>query len=235
MLFKAMRNSLLVFSILISACGYPPLTAEFEEVSTDYTYIIGSGDTVNVFVWGHPDVTTSVPVRPDGKITIPLVEDILASGKTPYDLARQIEKEFSVYIREPQVYVLVTEFQGVDAQQIRIIGQINTNSGGSNRSGGGGGDSGGGGGAGGFGDGGFSRYSATSIPYERGMTLLDVIIAIGSIGEFADGNRASIIRTVNGEMKQYGVKIDDLAEDGDMTANVKMLPGDILVIPEAFF
>jgi polysaccharide export outer membrane protein len=183
-------------------------------ISQDYTYLIGPGDSVDIYVWGNPDISKVVTVRPDGKVTVPLVEDIQASGKTANELARKLEGAYAEYIRDPQVVVMVAEFQGVDQQQIRVIGQVGSSGGGDNSS---------------------NRYSGESIPYERGMTLMDVIIRIGSIGEFADGNRASIIRNIDGVKKQFGVKIDDLVEDGDMSNNVQMLPGDILVIPEAFF
>jgi len=205
---------LIILSFLgLSACGYHPLLIDDAEVPSNYTYVIGPGDGINITVWGHPDLSGAGTVRPDGKITLPLVEDILASGKTSFELARLIEHVLDQFIRDPSVVVIVTGFQGIEQQQIRIIGQI----------GGSGGDSG------------SSRYSGMSLPYQRGMTLLDIIIRIGQIGEFADGNRASIIRRVNGQYQQLGVKIDDLIEDGNMDANVNMLPGDILVIPEAFF
>lgn len=217
------RVPILIMCIFIFAgCSYPPLKDD-ETLSGDYTYLIGPGDNVNIFVWGHPDVSQSVPVRPDGKITMPLVEDVLVSGKTPYELARMMEKELAVYIRDPKVVVMVTGFQGIDAQQIRIVGQINS--------------SGAGGNSGGTGIGGSNvgRYSGKKIPYTKGMTLLDVIISIGSIGQYADGNRASIIRKINGKQQRFGLKIDDLIEDADISKNVKMMPGDILVIPEAYF
>ena len=223
---------LMMCSLAFAGCSYPPLEDD-GTLTGDYTYLIGPGDNVDIFVWGHPDVSQSVPVRPDGKITVPLVEDVQASGKTPYEMARTMEEELSVYIRDPKVVVMVTEFQGVDEQQIRIVGQINQ--GGSGGSSGGGGSRGGGGGGFGGGNNNSNRYSGQSIPYKRGMTLLDVIISIGSIGWFADGNRASIIRNVNGVQQNFGVKIDDLIENADMTKNVRMMPGDILVIPEAFF
>jgi len=217
---------LMICSLIIMGCSYPQLE-EDATLSGDYTYLIGPGDNVNIFVWGHPDVSLSVPVRPDGKITLPLVEDVSASGQTPYELARTMEKELSIYIRDPKVTVMVTGFVGVDRQQIRIVGQINSGglSGGSTSGSGGSGSSGGGSG----------RYSGQTIPYKKDMSLLDVIISIGSIGQFADGNRASVIRNINGKPQRFGVRIDDLIEDADMSKNVKMMPGDILVIPEAFF
>ncbi len=205
---------ILFFSILISACSHPPLGEEEKNNNNDYSYQIGPGDLVNIFVWDNPDISSIVNVRPDGKITTPMAEDLLVSGKTPNQVARELEGLFKDFIRDPQVVVMVSEFQGVDSQQIRIVGQLGNDSGANSES---------------------TRYRGLSIPYERGMTLLDVVIRIGSIGEFADGNRASIIRKINGVERTFGVKLDDLVDDGDMSENVSMLPGDILIIPEAFF
>jgi len=206
--------------LLASGCGYPPLSQDEDAtIPSDYTYIIGPGDSVNIFVWGNPDISTSATVRPDGKITIPLAEDLLASGKTPSQLARVMEKALAKYVRDPQVVIMVGGFQGVYSQQVRIIGQIG---------GGGGGSSSGGGG-------GSAHYSAKAFPYKKDLTLLDLVIQIGGLGQYADGNRASIIRNIDGEPQHFGVRIDDLVDNADLTANVKILPGDILIIPEAFF
>ena len=213
--------------LLASGCGYLPLLSEEENdvavLPSDYTYIIGPGDSVNIFVWGNPDISTTATVRPDGKITIPLAEDLLASGKTPSQLARVMEKKLAKYVRDPQVVIIVGGFQGVYSQQVRVIGQL---------SGGGGGGGGFGGGGGG---GGSAHYSAKAFPYKKDMTLLDLVIQIGGLGQYADGNRASIIRSVNGEPQQFGIKIDDLIDDANLSENVKILPGDIVIIPEAFF
>ena len=206
--------------LLVSGCGYPPLTQEEDAIiPSDYTYIIGPGDSVTIFVWGNPDISTTATVRPDGKITIPLAEDLLASGKTPSQLARVMEKKLAKYVRDPQVVIMLAGGQGVYSQQVRIIGQL---------SGGGGGSSGGGGG-------GSAHYSARAFPYKKDMTLLDLVIQIGGLGQFADGNGASIIRNVDGEPQHFGIRIDDLVDNADLTANVKILPGDIIIIPEAFF
>jgi polysaccharide export outer membrane protein len=225
--------------LLISGCGHPQLSDDDEVViPSDYTYVIGPGDSVNIFVWGNPDISTTATVRPDGKITIPLAEDLLASGKTPSQLARIMEKSLSKYVRDPQVVIMVGGFQGVYSQQVRIVGQL---SGGGSSGGMGGGSSGGMGGGssggmgGGMGGGGGSRFSAKAFPYKKGMTLLDLMIQVGGLGQYADGNSASIIRTVNGEIKQFGIRIDDLIDNADFSKNVKILPGDILIIPEAFF
>ncbi len=206
---------LLLVVAIISSCGYPQLTQEDDSIiSSDYTYIIGPGDSVSIFVWGNPDISTTAHVRPDGKITIPLAEDLLASGKTPSQLARVMEKALSKYVRDPQVVIMVSGGQGVYSQQVRVIGQLS------------GGNSGAGVSA---------HYSAKAFPYKKDMTLLDLIIQIGGLGQFADGNGASIIRNIDGEPQHFGIRIDDLVDNADLSANVKILPGDILIIPQAFF
>lgn len=144
----------------------------------------------------------SVPVRPDGKITTPLVEDLPASGKTSSQLARDIEKALAKYIQDPIVTVIVTGFVGPYSEQIRVIGQA---------------------------------AKPQALPYRENMTLVDVLIAVGGITEFADGNAASIIRRVDGKQQQFKVLLKDLINDGDMSANVPMRPGDVLIIPESFF
>lgn len=243
---------LLTAALLLGGCGYPQLSEEEDAViPTDYTYIIGPGDNVTIFVWGNPDISTTATVRPDGKITIPLAEDLLASGKTPTQLARVMEKELAKYVRDPQVVIMVSGFEGVYSQQVRIIGQLSGGGGSSYGGGfgGGGGYSGGIGSSGGglgssgigssggssFGGGGGGGFAAKAFPYKKDMTLLDLMIQVGGLGQYADGNRASIIRNIGGEPQHFGIRIDDLIDDADLTANVKILPGDIVIIPEAFF
>jgi len=212
---KAIHIVIFIMVMVLSGCGYPQLTQEDDAViSSDYTYIIGPGDSVSIFVWGNPDISTTAHVRPDGKITIPLAEDLLASGKTPSQLARVMEKALSKYVRDPQVVIMVSGGQGVYSQQVRVIGQI------------GGGNSG---------VGMAAHYSAKAFPYKKDMSLLDLIIQLGGLGQFADGNGASIIRNIDGEPQHFGIRIDDLVDKADLSANVKILPGDILIIPQAFF
>ncbi|ABI55515.1 XrtA/PEP-CTERM system exopolysaccharide export protein [Alkalilimnicola ehrlichii MLHE-1] len=188
---------------LLAACAgtHPDAPNEVEERHLDQ-YIIGPGDTLNVSVWRNPDLSTSVPVRPDGQITTPLVEDVQASGVTPTELARTMEEELSRYIRDPVVTVVVTGFAGPYDRQVRVIGQA---------------------------------AQPQALQYREHMTVLDVMIAVGGITDFAAGNRAVIIRHENGERKQYRVRLDDLVNGGDITANVDVLPGDTLIIPERFF
>jgi polysaccharide export outer membrane protein len=165
-------------------------------------YLIGPGDSVNVFVWGNSELSSTVPVRPDGRITMPLVEDVPASGKTPTLLAREMEARLSKYIKNPVVTVTVSGFVGRYSEQIRVIGEA---------------------------------VEPQALPFKEHMTALDVMIAVGGLTEFASGNRAVIARIVDGKQEQYRVHLDDLIKDGDVSANVDMLPGDILIIPEAWF
>ena len=187
---------------LIGGCAsraYPPAPAA--AASSDYRYIIGAGDTLNIVVWRNPDLSMTVPVRPDGKIAAPLVEDLVALGKDSTTLARDIEKALSKVIRDPVVTVVVTTFVGPYSEQIRVVSEA-------------------------------ARPQVLS--YRQKMTLLDVMIAVGGITDFADGNSASILRTAEGN-KQYSVRIKDLIKRGDVSANVEMKPGDVLIIPQSWF
>lgn len=167
----------------------------------DYTYIIGAGDTLNIIVWRNPELSMSVPVRPDGKAAAPLVEEIVAQGKTSSELARDVEKQLSKYVRDPVVTVLVTAFVGPYSEQIRVVGEA---------------------------------AKPQFLPYKKNMTLLDVMIAVGGLTDFAAGNGASILRTSEGN-KQYAVRLKDLLKRGDVSANVEVKPGDILIIPQSLF
>ena len=244
MFLKKFYWILAVLVLCLSACSRPPQLADEDMVvPSDYTYVIGPGDSLNIFVWGNPDLSTNATVRPDGKITIPLAEDLLATGKTPAQLARVMEKILSKYVRDPQIVIMVQGFQGTYSQQVRIIGQLSGGSGGGGSSLGSAGSLGSassglgsssGGGGSGFG-GGSAGFSAKSFPYKKDMTLLDLMIQIGGLGQYADGNRASIVRNIGGEQHHFAIRINDLIEEADLTANVKIMPGDIIIIPESFF
>jgi polysaccharide export outer membrane protein len=190
-------------TLALGGCATRPLPAPAEaQVTADSNYLIGPGDSINIIVWRNPEVSMSVPVRPDGKITTPLVEDLPASGKTSTELARDIEKALAKFIQQPVVTVVVSSFVGTYGEQIRVIGQA-------------------------------ARPQA--LPYRRDMSLMDVMIAVGGTTEFAAGNRASLVRTVDGKQQKFNVRIDDLVKDGDISANVPVRPGDVLVIPESYF
>ena len=195
---------LILLAAFLSACatrGELETSGPGDKVSVPQ-YIIGPGDTVNIFVWGNNDLSATVPVRPDGRITTPLVEDVQASGKTPSQLAREMEAHLQRYIKNPVVTVIVTNFVGRFSEQIRVVGEAT---------------------------------QPQAIPYRERMTLLDVMIQVGGLTEFASGNRARIVRTVNGKQKEFRVRLNDLIRDGDISANVLMQPGDVLIIPESWF
>jgi polysaccharide export outer membrane protein len=188
--------------LILCGCASHPTTELTEEPLPNHEYLIGPGDGLNIAVWHNPEVSLSVQVRPDGKITTPLVEDMPAAGKSASQLARDIEKSLSKYIQEPIVTVIVTEFVGPYSEQIRVIGQA---------------------------------AKPQALQYRNNMSVLDVIIAVGGITEFAAGNKTRIIRNIGGKQQQFTVRLDDLIKDGDISANVTMRPGDIMVIPESFF
>ncbi|GAB4345506.1 MAG: polysaccharide export protein [Gammaproteobacteria bacterium] len=194
-----------VIAIVLTACAANPELPETvvtPQQSEGTNYTIGPGDQLNVFVWGNEDLSVVVPVRPDGKITTPLVEDVQAAGKTPTQLARDIERRLARYVKNPIVTVTVSSFVGSSNEQIRVIGQA---------------------------------AQPRSIPYRVNMTVLDVIIAVGGLTEFAAGNRATIVRGPQGKQQSFRVRLKDLVEKGDISANVVMQPGDILIIPESWF
>ncbi|MDB5799385.1 MAG: wza [Rhodocyclales bacterium] len=192
---------LMSVAMLVTGCSttYPAAPATVS--SADYNYVIGPGDTVNIVVWRNPELSMNVPVRPDGRITTPLVEDLPAIGKSAKTLARDIEKALSNYIRDPVVTVVVTSFVGPYSEQIRVVGEA---------------------------------AKPQVLSYRQQMTLLDVMIAVGGMTDFADGNHATILRTSEGN-KQYSVRLRDLLKRGDVSANVEVKPGDVLVIPQSWF
>jgi polysaccharide export outer membrane protein len=188
-------------AMFVTGCATTYPAAPASVASADYNYVIGPGDSVDIVVWRNPELSMTVPVRPDGKITTPLVEDLPAIGKSARVLARDIEKALSNYIRDPVVTVVVTSFVGPYDQQIRVVGEA---------------------------------AKPQVLSYKQQMTLLDVMIAVGGMTDFADGNHATILRTSEGN-KQYSVRLRDLLKRGDVSANVEVKPGDVLVIPQSWF
>ena len=202
---KGLRSLLATVLVLgLGACAVdedlPP--AAVGEMASAPMYKIGPGDTLRIFVWGNPGLSDTVPVRPDGRVSIPLLEDLEVTEKTPTELAREIEQKLSTFVQDPLVTVIVTEFVGPFTQQVRVVG---------------------------------AAAEPRAIPYRANMTVLDVMIEVGGLTEFAAGNRAILVRTEDNEQKQYRIRLDDLVKDGDISANVEMHPGDILIIPESFF
>jgi len=202
-----LRNfwSCLVAIALLATAGCGPETLSStqlnEQLASAPQYQIGPGDSMQIFVWRNEDLTTEVAVRPDGRITVPLIEDLEAAGKTPAELAKDIEEELSQYIQDPLVTVILTGFVGTYQQQVRVVG---------------------------------AAAEPQAMPYRAGMTLLDVMIQVGGLTEFAAGDRSTLVRVEDGEQKSYRVRIDSLVRDGEISANVAMLPGDVVIIPETF-
>lgn len=188
--------------LLLGACGTQQVPETERLDLPDYNYVIGPGDTMEIFVWGHPDLSTTGIVRPDGKLTTRLVEDMPASGRTPTELAREIEQEYAEYVREPVVTVIVQNFMGVPEQQVSVLGEAAT---------------------------------PQSIPYAQHMTLLDLMVAVGGMTEFAAGNRSVLVRNEEGQYRSYGLRLDDLLKKGDISANLALEPGDIVIISESWF
>ena len=191
---------------LTSGCSsqpdLPEVSGERKFPEQDYLYVIGPGDTMEIFVWGNEELTSDGIVRPDGKFTTRLVEDLEASGKTSTQLARDIEKAYSEYVRNPVVSVIVNGFVGVPEQQVRVVGEAS---------------------------------QPLRIPFRRHMTLLDLMIDVGGMTEFAAGNKSVLVRWEDGVQNSYGLRLDDLIKDGDISANINLLPGDIVIIPESWF
>ena len=203
---KQMLAAVLCCLPLLLSCssGPRPPVAGSDNTAPDgiNEYVIGPGDVLRIFVWQNPDLTVTVPVRPDGRISVPLLQDVEAAQKTPPQLAEDIKKGLSAFIKEPEVTVIVTEFVGPYSEQVRVVGEA---------------------------------VKPQAIPYRARMSVLDVMIAAGGLTQFAAGNRALIVRRVDNHTEQLPVNLDSLLKDGDISANVQMRPGDILVIPQSWF
>jgi polysaccharide export outer membrane protein len=198
-------GAVVVMAIAFQAgCATQPETIEVPAaVPTAQTeYRIGPGDMLQVFVWNQPELTVTVPVRPDGMISTPLISGVPAAGKTAPELSKDLEAALSEYVRNPTVSVMVTSFVGTYSDQIRVVGQA---------------------------------AKPQALSYRANMTLLDVMIAVGGLAEFAAGNRAVLVRQEGNKQTRIPVRIQDLIDDGDISANVAIRPGDVLIIPESRF
>lgn len=195
-------------TLMLGACsnlGELPSATSRASLTTDvndYQYLIGPGDTLTIFVWRNPEISGNFTVRPDGKVTTSLVEDVEVAGRTPTMLARQLEEQLSTYINNPRVTVSVNRFVGPFSEQVRVIGEAT---------------------------------NPQAINYTQHMTLLDLMITVGGLTEFANGNNAKLVRVVDGRQRSFDLDIEDLITDGDISKNVDILPGDIIIIPEAWF
>lgn len=200
---RALHVVALGFLVLaMASCSSAPPPEGTAVAAGSSEYRIGPGDMLNVFVWKNPELSVNLPVRPDGKISLPLIEDMPANDKTPTQLARDIEGSLKNYIQQPVVTVMVTNFVGPKSRQIRVIGEAT---------------------------------KPQAIPFTEKMSLLDVMIQVEGLTKFAAGNRAVVVRTTGNTTKEFGVNVDRLLKDGDVSANVQMAPGDVLIIPQSFF
>jgi polysaccharide export outer membrane protein len=165
-------------------------------------YVIGPADQLEIFVWRAEELSNKVVVRPDGRISTPLVEDMQAAGKTPTQLARDLETVLARYVKSPEVTVIVSQFSSTFDQQVRVLGEA---------------------------------QRPAALPYQAGMTVLDVMVAVGGLSEFAAGNKAVLIRGRGANRQSYRLKLDDLMRRADVGANVPVAPGDVILIPESIF
>jgi polysaccharide biosynthesis/export protein len=179
----------------------PAPTDTAAPVVADSQYIIGPGDVLQVYVWRNPELSVTVPVRPDGMVSSPLVENMVAVGKTPSLLARDMEVVLGEFVRSPKVNIIVTQ-PASTFSQVRVVGQV---------------------------------VRPQAVPYREGITVLDVVLQVGGLGPFAAGNRAKVVRQVDGKNVEIDVKLNRLINGGDMRQNIVMKPGDVLVVPEALF
>jgi len=197
-------------SLILNGCvsggrsELPPASFVASHEQPGEEYIIGPLDQLNIFVWRNPELSAKVQVRPDGRITTPLISDMPAVGKTPAMLADDMKIALGEYIKDPIVSVIVENFSGTFSQQIRIVG---------------------------------ATAKPASIPYRANMTLLDAMIAVGGLSEYAAGNRAKLIRydRNTGKQREYNIKLSSLLKNGDSSANVRLEPGDVIIIPESMF
>ena len=193
-------------NLLIVACASAPTVrpaapTPAETKPADTSYIIGPGDSLEVFVWRNPELSVTVPVRPDGKISTPLVEDMVAVGKTPPQLARDMEGVLSEYVRSPKVNIIVTQAASAFSL-VKVVGQV---------------------------------LHPAALPYRQGMRVLDAILAVGGLTQFASGNRARIVRVEHGQETVIHVKVANLVNGGDVHENLELKPGDVLVVPQSMF
>ena len=198
-------------SLALSGCAgasngpqLPPAALVATEEGPGEEYVIGPLDELTIFVWRNPELGANVQVRPDGRITTPLITDMPAVGKTSSMLAQDVKLQLSQYIQDPIVSVIVNKFAGTFSQQVRVVG---------------------------------ATEKPASIPFRANMTLLDAMIAVGGLSEYAAGNRARLIRfdRDTGKQKEYALRIADLLKKGTSKANVQLMPGDVIIIPESTF
>ncbi|WP_077531452.1 XrtA/PEP-CTERM system exopolysaccharide export protein [Vreelandella utahensis] len=201
---------LLMVFLLIAGCSGSPYSSENRiqkalerETEPVEQYRIGPSDTLRIVVWRNEDLSVQVPVRPDGRISVPLAGDVSASGETPEDLAAKIEEGLDTYIRQPEVSVIVTQMGSHEfSHRVRVTGAVS---------------------------------QPSSQPYHQGMTVMDVVLGAGGLNEFANGDAATLYRQLDGNVVAIPLDLDAILNDGDISTNHRLVPGDIITIPERRF
>jgi polysaccharide export outer membrane protein len=196
------KSAFAATAILFTSLCYTASPAAAQAAAEVSKYIIGPGDQLQISVWHNPELSTTAPVRPDGRISTPLVTDVVAAGRTSEELGHDIEARLKKYVSDPLVTVIVSSFVGPYSQQVRIVGEAS---------------------------------QPKALPYLAHMTALDAMIASGGLTPFASGNRAKLIRKVNGKDVSTTLRLSDLLKDGDLSANAELQPGDTIIIPQSFF
>ncbi len=202
---RAVAGAVVTALLFLAGCGgnsYPPVPENQRQLPADYSYLIGPGDVLEIFVWGNVELTSQAVVRPDGKVSTRLVDDLPASGRTATELAREIEKAYADYVRQPVVSVIVNGFVGLPSQQVRVVGEAT---------------------------------QPVSVPFSKHMTLLDLMVAVGGMTEYASGNDSVLVRREGDSYRSYGIRLDDLLKKGDISANMALMPGDTVIITESWF
>jgi len=201
-MLRVARLAAAAIILALGGCSGRELPPPADQSAVPSEYHIGPGDSLQIFVWRNPELSVTIPVRPDGRISIPLVQDIVALDKTPMQLGAEIQQKLKKFVQDADVTVIVQSFVGPFTQQVRVIGEAS---------------------------------KPAAVPYRANMTVLDVMIQVGGLTKFAAGNRAVIVRHVNGEEHTYPVYLDSLIDGGEVKYNAPMEPGDILIIPQTYF
>jgi polysaccharide export outer membrane protein len=197
----------LVLLLILAGCATAPGSSQAPKFNADAqaisTYHIGVDDQLQITVWHNPDLSVSVPVRPDGKITVPLIGDVVAGGKTPEEVAAEVKDKLQAYVRDPQVAVILTELRSHEyLSRVRVTGAVRT---------------------------------PVSLPYRQGMTVLDAVLAAGGTTEFAAPDHTELYRKDGDTTKSYAVQLGNILQQGELTTNYPVQPGDVITVPQRSF
>jgi len=195
-------------AISLSGCAFwldkAPVGPKAPEIySSAPEYIIAPGDSLQVFVWRSAELSVTVPVRPDGRFSMPLLQDVQAAGKTPSQVSEEVKRGLHDFVRDPLVTVIVQTVQAAAGTgKVSVIGEA---------------------------------AQPRTVAFRAGLTLMDVMIEVGGLTQFANGNDARLVRVTNGRSKEFRLRVADLMKNGDTTANIELAPGDVIRIPERWF